>query len=108
MIRINLLKKERKSVLEGLKGLAGGLSGARLSKEQLLNTTPLFAGAIGAVLIGAQVYYMFQLKSDVASLKEEVSSLETQRNKLKKQAMELETKRKQLESKIKQIKTEIA
>ena len=103
MIRINLLKKEKKKfTLPDLSKLRK-IEYKDLLKEKALYVIPV----VGLIVVGAEVYYAYQLKQEINALKMEVDSLTLQRNKLKKKAMAIQAQRKALQSEISKLKARI-
>ncbi len=103
MIRINLLKKEKKKfTLPDLSKLRK-IEYKDLLKEKALYVIPV----VGLVFVGVEVYYAYQLKQEINALKMEVDSLTLQRNKLKKKATAIQAQRKALQSEISKLKARI-
>ncbi|WP_457601005.1 hypothetical protein [Hydrogenivirga sp.] len=105
MIRINLIKKEKK-------GFAlPSVSLAKLKeydiKELAKDKAVLIVPAVGVILLAGELFYAFQLKQEVESLQREVNSLNAQRNKLKKRADIVQARKRALQNEISNVKRRI-
>ncbi|GEM_PF-1895871 len=105
MIRINLIKKEKRGIS------IPSISLARLRtldvKELAKDRAILIIPAVGVLLIGAELFYAFRLKQEISSLQTEVSRLTSQRNSLKKKADVIRARRKALQNEINAVKLRI-
>ncbi|HHJ63966.1 MAG TPA: hypothetical protein ENJ61_03575 [Aquifex aeolicus] len=103
MIRINLFKKERKRLslpdLSKLKEVH--------PKEFLKERALIIVPAIGALVIGAELFYAYRLKGEIEELQKEVSRLTVERNNLKKKADVVQAKKKALQQEINRVKGRI-
>jgi len=105
MIKINLIKKEKRKVslpslsLKGVKE-AGA---PKFGKETALILVPI----VGVAAVAIELLYAFKIKQEITSLRQEVSNLTTQRNKLKKKADEIQAKKRALQNEINLLKNKI-
>ncbi len=103
MIRINLVKKEKK-----------GLTLPDLSKIKEINLKDLLrerailvVPAIGVVFIIGEIIYAYKLKQEIEAIQLEINKLTMERNRLKKKAKTIMAQRKLLEKEIGVLKTRI-
>ncbi len=103
MIKINLLKKERKRIT------LPDLSKIREIKVQdLLKERGIFLiPVIGAAIVAAEVYYVLQLKKEIGDLRGEIARLTVERNNLKKKADEIQAEKRKLQRKINELRSKI-
>ena len=105
MIRINLIKKEKK------KFALPSVSLAQLKqydiKELAKDKAILAIPAVGVVILAGEVFYSFKLKQEISSLQREVSNLTSQRNKLKKKADIVQARKRALRNEINAVKRRI-
>ncbi len=103
MIRINLLKKERKRLsLPDLSRLKE-IHPRELLRERALIIVP----AIGALVIAGELIYAYKIKSEIKKLEEEISRLTAERNTLKRKADVIQAKKKALQQEINRVKGRI-
>ncbi len=105
MIRINLIKKEKKRFT------LPSLSLAQLKqydiKEFAKDKAILAIPVVGVALLGVELFYGYQLKQEVANLQREINNLSAQRNKLKRKADIVQARRKALMNEISATKRRI-
>ncbi len=103
MIRINLIKKEKREFkLPDLSKLK------EIQVKDILQDKFIFVIPIlGAVAIGAELFLLKKMRDEVALLESKAMELKTQRDNLKRQANEIQAKKSQLESRIRSLKNTI-
>ncbi len=103
MIRINLVKKEKREFkLPDLSKLK------EIQVKDILQDKFVFViPVLGAVAIGAELFVLKKMKDEVALLESKAMELKTQRDNLKRQANEIQAKKSQLESRIRSLKNTI-
>ncbi len=103
MIRINLVKKERRGIaLPDLSGLRS------VPPQDLLREKALYiASAVGLALLGAEIFYAYRLKEEISSIRVEVNTLTAQMNRLKKKVSEIQSQEKALQDQINTLKQRI-
>ncbi len=103
MIRINLLKKERRRVtLPDLSRLRE-IKVRDLLKERGIFLIPV----LGAVLVAGEIYYVAKLREEIDRLKGEVAKLTAERDALKKKAQEIQKEKNRLQKRISELRARI-
>ncbi len=103
MIRINLLKKERRGLTLPDISKLRKIELRDLLKDRALYIVPI----VGFAVVGVEVYYAYQLKQEINTLRVEVNNLTLQRNKLKKKADAIQAQKRALQAEINKVKTRI-
>ena len=103
MIRINLLKEEKKKFtlpdLSKLKEVN--------VKEALKSSAILVIPAVGLIVIAAELFYSFKLKGEIGVLEGEVNSLKAQRDMLKAKVRDFNRRKNELTAQIRELETRI-
>jgi len=103
MIRINLLKKERRGIrLPNLSRLRE-IKVQDILKERGIFLLPL----IGVLAVVTEVYYVMELRKEIDSLKGEIARLTVERNNLKRKADEIQAQKRKLQRQINELKARI-
>jgi len=103
MIKINLLKKERKRLtLPDLSKLRE-IHPREFLKERALVIVPI----VSAVVIVGELFYAYRLKGEIEQLQAEISRLTAERNSLKRKADIIQAKKKALQQEINRIRGRI-
>ncbi len=103
MIKINLLKREKKKLtlpdLFKFKDIH--------IKDFLKERAILIIPAVGSLFIGLELFYTYKLKQEINVLQIEVNQLKSERDKLKKKASNIQARIRTLQSKISAIRSRI-
>jgi predicted nuclease with TOPRIM domain len=103
MIRINLLKKERRRVaLPDLSKLKE-IKVQDILKERGIFLLPL----MGALIVGVEVYYVMEIRREIENLRGEIARLTLERNNLKKKADEVQAQKRKLQREINELRARI-
>ena len=103
MIRINLVKKEKREFkLPDLSKLKE-IQIKDILQEKFIFVVPL----LGAVAIGAELFMLKKMRDEVAVLESKALELKTERDNLKRKAAEIQAKRNELEARIRELRNSI-
>ncbi len=103
MIRINLVKKEKREFkLPDLSKLKE-IQIKDILQEKFIFVVPL----LGAVAIGAELFMLKKMRDEVAALESKALELKTERDNLKRKAAEIQAKRNELEARIRELRNSI-
>lgn len=103
MIKINLLKKEKRRITLPDLSKIREIKVQDLLKERGIFLLPL----IGLAVIGAEVYYYMDIRREVDNLKGEIARLTVERNNLKRKADEIQAQKRKLQKQINELKARI-